>query len=50
MGARIHPHLFAPLPQTPFANEKPGSISPALMEIMERFRTSRGVYYAKSQR
>ncbi|HTY63961.1 MAG TPA: TIGR04013 family B12-binding domain/radical SAM domain-containing protein [Acidobacteriota bacterium] len=50
MGARIHPHIFAPLPQTPFANEKPGSISPALMDIMERFKTSRGIYYAKSQR
>ena len=25
MGARIHPHVFAPLPQTAFAKEQPGS-------------------------
>ncbi len=44
MGGRIHPHVFAPLPQTPFANEKEGTISPQLEEVLERFRSLRGVY------
>ena len=50
MGARIHPHLFAPLPQTPFAKEKPGIVSPDMLEILERFKSRRGIYYAKAQR
>ncbi len=50
MGARIHPHVFAPLPQTPFADENPGSIAPEVMEMMQRLKASRGIYYAKSQR
>jgi B12-binding domain/radical SAM domain protein len=44
MGARIHPHTFAPLPQTPFSSERPGSISPEVMEALERFKSRRGVY------
>jgi B12-binding domain/radical SAM domain protein len=50
MGARIHPHIFAPLPQTRFANEQPGTISPGVMEILDRFKSRRGIYYAKAQR
>jgi B12-binding domain/radical SAM domain protein len=44
MGARIHPHMFAPLPQTPFASEPAGFISPELLEALERFKSRRGVY------
>jgi B12-binding domain/radical SAM domain protein len=44
LGARIHPHIFAPLPQTSFSGEQPGSISPEVMEALGRFRSQRGVY------
>lgn len=44
MGARIHPHTFAPLPQTPFANEKAGAVSPELTEALERLKKRHGVY------
>jgi B12-binding domain/radical SAM domain protein len=50
MGARIHPHLFAPLPQTPFAREQPGSFAPGVKEALERFASRRGIYYAKAQK
>jgi B12-binding domain/radical SAM domain protein len=44
MGARIHPHIFAPLPQTPFAGAAPGNISPEVMDALNRFKSMRGVY------
>ncbi len=44
LGARIHPHVFAPLPQTAFAGEEPGHISPMIKEALKRFRTRHGVY------
>jgi B12-binding domain/radical SAM domain protein len=44
LGGRIHPHMFVPLPQTPFANEEPAAVSPELAEMLKRFRTRRGVY------
>jgi len=44
LGARIHPHLFAPLPQTPFSNEKPGTIAPVFRKAIERFRSQQGIY------
>ncbi len=44
MGARVHPHIFAPLPQTPFSSEPPGSISPEAMEALDRFKSSLGIY------
>ncbi|MDM7997097.1 MAG: TIGR04013 family B12-binding domain/radical SAM domain-containing protein [Acidobacteriota bacterium] len=44
LGARIHPHLFAPLPQTPFSNERPGSIAPVYRKAIERFRSQQGIY------
>jgi B12-binding domain/radical SAM domain protein len=50
LGARIHPHIFAPLPQTPFSMEKPGSISPAVRDALERLQLRRGIYSAKPQR
>jgi B12-binding domain/radical SAM domain protein len=50
MGARIHPHIFAPLPQTAFAKEQPGSFAPNVKEALERFASRGGVYYAKAQR
>lgn len=51
LGARIHPHIFAPLPQTAFSKEQPGSISPAIMRALERLKLRRGVYEnTKAQR
>jgi B12-binding domain/radical SAM domain protein len=44
LGARIHPHIFAPLPQTDFSGEPPGNISPTVMRALERFKSQRGVY------
>jgi B12-binding domain/radical SAM domain protein len=44
LGARIHPHIFAPLPQTPFASAAPGNLSPEVLEALERFKSRRGVY------
>jgi B12-binding domain/radical SAM domain protein len=44
LGARIHPHLFAPLPQTSFSKEQPGSISPAYMKAIENFKSRGGIY------
>jgi len=44
MGARVHPHIFAPLPQTAFAEEPPGSIESFFLNTLEEFRTSRRLY------
>jgi B12-binding domain/radical SAM domain protein len=44
MGARIHPHIFAPLPQTPFSEEPPGSIAPDYAHALEHFKLRRGMY------
>jgi B12-binding domain/radical SAM domain protein len=44
MGARIHPHAFAPLPQTRFSAEPPASISPTVLRAIQDFKTRRGVY------
>jgi B12-binding domain/radical SAM domain protein len=44
MGARIHPHIFAPLPQTPFSGEEPGKISPVFRRAIERIRERQGIY------
>jgi B12-binding domain/radical SAM domain protein len=44
MGARIHAHLFAPLPQTPFAKEQPGQVDPEVMRVLEKLKARRGVY------
>jgi B12-binding domain/radical SAM domain protein len=44
MGARIHPHIFAPLPQTAFGTERPGSISPVIRDALENLKSRRGIY------
>ena len=44
MGARIHPHIFTPLPQTAFANESPGGISPFFLEAFDEFRGRMAIY------
>jgi B12-binding domain/radical SAM domain protein len=44
MGARVHPHIFAPLPQTAFAGEQPGSISPSVAQAVEEFRSQQKIY------
>ena len=44
MGARIHPHIFSPLPQTAFANEPSGDISPFFFDILNEFRSRMAIY------
>jgi radical SAM superfamily enzyme YgiQ (UPF0313 family) len=44
LGARIHPHIFAPLPQTPFAGSQPGIISPQVAKALEELKSRRGIY------
>jgi B12-binding domain/radical SAM domain protein len=44
LGARIHAHLFAPLPQTPFSKEQPGRIDPAVIQALEKLKAQQGVY------
>jgi B12-binding domain/radical SAM domain protein len=44
LGARIHPHIFAPLPQTPFSREQPGSLSPVIVQALDGFKSRRSVY------
>ena len=44
LGARIHPHVFAPLPQTAFAKELPGSIDPFFSNALEALKRQQGVY------
>jgi len=44
LGARIHPHIFAPLPQTAFAAEPPGHVSPQFRGLLEEFRSRRAIY------
>jgi len=44
LGARIHPHIFAPLPQTPFADAQPGQISPQAARALEKLKSRRGIY------
>lgn len=44
MGARVHPHIFAPLPQTAFAKEQQGNVSPLVAQAVEEFHALRGIY------
>jgi B12-binding domain/radical SAM domain protein len=44
MGARVHPHIFAPLPQTAFAKEQPGIVSPVVAHAIEKFRVQQKIY------
>jgi B12-binding domain/radical SAM domain protein len=44
MGARVHPHTFAPLPQTAFSNKQPGILSPLVSQALEEFRMQQKIY------
>ena len=44
MGARIHPHIFSPLPQTAFADETPGRVSPFFINALDELRSLGAVY------
>jgi B12-binding domain/radical SAM domain protein len=44
MGARIHPHIFAPLPQTAFSKAPPGGISPDFAQALENFKAHHRIY------
>jgi B12-binding domain/radical SAM domain protein len=50
MGARVHPHLFAPLPQTAFSWAPPGSISPDFAQALKNFREQRAIYENQPKR
>jgi B12-binding domain/radical SAM domain protein len=50
LGARIHPHIFAPLPQTPFSGEPPGSLSPDFAQALEHFKSQNGIYQNQPKR
>lgn len=43
-GVRIHAHTFSPLPQTPFANKKHGSIHPKIKEFLTKYLPEGKVY------
>jgi B12-binding domain/radical SAM domain protein len=43
-GARIHPHIFAPLPQTAFSKKPAGGIDVIYRKAMEELRVMRGIY------
>jgi B12-binding domain/radical SAM domain protein len=44
MGARIHVHPFAPLPQTAWAAQHPGAIAPEIRHILADMKTKRAIY------
>jgi hypothetical protein len=44
LGARIHPHLFAPLPQTGFAAEQTGAVSPEVIRALEQLYVKGALY------
>ena len=44
MGARIHPHIFTPLPQTAFANEPQGRFSPFFLKTFNELRERMAIY------
>ncbi len=44
LGARIHPHIFAPLPQTAFSKEQPGILSPFYARALDEFKARGAVY------
>jgi len=48
MGAVIHAHTFMPLPQTPFAKEPPGKISPQVLRLINRL-IGKGLLFGKWQ-
>jgi B12-binding domain/radical SAM domain protein len=50
MGARIHPHIFAPLPQTAFSKAPPGSISPVFARALENFQSQHRIYQNQPKR
>jgi B12-binding domain/radical SAM domain protein len=44
LGARIHAHRFAPLPQTAFSKEQPGSIAPVALRALQEIKEQGGLY------
>jgi B12-binding domain/radical SAM domain protein len=44
LGARIHPHAFVPLPQTPFAAERPGRIAPEVVRVLSQLKQQGAIY------
>ncbi len=44
LGARVHPHLFTPLPQTAFAAAPPSSISPEVARTLQSLKQQGALY------
>jgi B12-binding domain/radical SAM domain protein len=44
LGARIHPHAFAPLPQTAFSGRHPGRVPASITQALEIFKAMRQIY------
>jgi B12-binding domain/radical SAM domain protein len=44
LGARVHPHAFAPLPQTAFAAQHPSRISPRVREAIAGLKARERIY------
>lgn len=44
LGARIHPHAFAPLPQTAFAAELPGKIPSEIIHTLGQLAQRQAIY------
>jgi B12-binding domain/radical SAM domain protein len=44
LGARVHPHAFVPLPQTPFWTEHPGTIPPEIIRALDNMSQQKAIY------
>jgi radical SAM superfamily enzyme YgiQ (UPF0313 family) len=43
-GARVHPHAFVPLPQTPFGKERPGNIPQEIVRAIQKMSQQNAIY------
>jgi B12-binding domain/radical SAM domain protein len=48
MRARIHVHPFAPLPQTAFADNQPGEVSPLILDVLNQMKQRGEIYGDRS--
>jgi B12-binding domain/radical SAM domain protein len=44
LGARVHPHAFVPLPQTPFWKERPGKIPTEIVRALQKMSRQNAIY------
>ncbi|MBN2337585.1 MAG: TIGR04013 family B12-binding domain/radical SAM domain-containing protein [Acidobacteria bacterium] len=50
LGARVHPHLFAPLPQTAMAGAPPGTVDDAFARAVAALQDRGGIYETRGGR